>query len=170
MALKTLLVFANPYGQLDHEGRPACAVQYEPDVINGDASLRYVGAVRSATEIAAAKPALGILAQHDLTWEFSTEPTVVASTHYYHSALRHGDLVAANPETWKAAGLPADAYVDPKIKLARNKAAAIANWQAHYGEDPSATVEHWGDFHGSPAAATKAALRFTAPTAAAVKE
>ena len=147
---KTLRVFPNPY-HLDHEGRPSGAYPYEPDLVNGDTQLRYVGATRKSTPIGAPRPILGISKEleqpHDHTWEYSREPTTVPSTDYYHRGIRTGDLIAADLESWKLAGCDPKKFVEPEVALAKAKHAAIANHVAHYGEEPAACVHHWSAKH-----------------------
>lgn len=159
--IRTLAVYPNPYLQIDQEGRPAGAVQVEPDLVRGNSSLRFVGAILKAVEIRAAEPKFGIEADHDHYFEFAPEQALVANTGYYQGLIKSGQLIAADRESWKAAGgAPAD-FEAPKVLLAKAKAAAIAEYVAHYGEEPEATVAHWADF----LAAEKAPKRDATPVA-----
>ncbi len=132
--VKTLLVFANPYLHLDHEGRLAGRCQAEPSPTPGD--LRFVGAsFHPATDASVVKfpqgDPRGSHAQ-DTVFDFAVEAASVEVSAYYHQKLRSGELLAADPD-----GMP------PWHDLARARNAAIQNFKAHYGDGPD--TAGWAD-------------------------
>ena len=127
--VKTLLVFANPYLHLDHEGRLAGRCQAEPMPIPG--ALRFVGAAfHSATDASVKKfPEGDPRGSHtqDTVFSFSAEASSVDPSPYYLQKLRSGELLAAGED-----GGP------PWHELARARNAAIENAKAHHGEPDTA--------------------------------
>jgi hypothetical protein len=142
--LKTLRVHPNPYLHLDHEGRPAGACPFDPDEHDGS-SLRYVGATRVTTETRREDPRRGITAQHDYTWEFSKEAVVVPATDYYRRAIRSGELLAADVETFVEAGGAREHFIEHPHALRHSKHGACARHKANHGEHPEAALAHWAD-------------------------
>jgi hypothetical protein len=134
---KTLNVVANPFCHLDHEGRPAGAAQREPNPHVHSADIFYVGAVRKFRQIDAGKPALGIAPIEEYTFEFSPDAVPVANSDYYRRLVKSRELLAADKESWVAAGADPATYVDPKTALAHAKAGAIAQHKAAHGEEPA---------------------------------
>lgn len=118
-----LKVYANPFGQgthcHDHLGRAHHRVLYEPDVVRGDAGLRWVGCRIVAVETKKADSVWKLKAEHDHSFEYSTEPATLAATAYYMRALQHHDLIAADVETYVYAFGTTEGFEDPKSRLRR---------------------------------------------------
>ena len=144
---RNLRVYANPYLAFDHEGRPASPVPFEPDMDNGDTHVRYVGATRHVTELRKANENLGIPALHDHAWDFSPEPQLVPNTDYYRRAVKSGELIAADVQSWTASGCDARLFAEPKTRLRYQKAGAQASHRAHHGVDSPAIEAHWAEVH-----------------------
>ena len=185
MPKKTLNVYADPYGALDHEGRPAHACPTDPTHTPG--ARRWVGAGLSAeTKLVdklyddVAKAVAGGLHEHpqDTVFAFETEPVTLPSTPYYRERIRHGELIPADEKTAREAGATAlkrwqamvtkdvDAAAVPKAMLAASRAAAIGRWHAEHEEFPD-----WADDDDKKAFADAqdkaAAAKAAAPTPAA---
>jgi hypothetical protein len=125
MPVQTLSVYANPYAALDHHDRPCGAFQH--DVSIPGMAGRYVGATMVAIETQPeVKRVIGnsteVLnhAQHDRTWEFSSEPVKVANNLHYVRGVKDGVLIAADESTAKACGV---ALVPFATAIAAAKAA-----------------------------------------------
>ncbi len=122
----TLLVWPNPFHALDHEGRPAGVLSYEP---TGDGSRtfdarRFVGATLQAK---ITQKAIEGTAQQSLqrTWfEYLEEPTEVTATPYYKHAIARGEIFAANKETARLSGISLG-FVEPGELLERARKEAI---------------------------------------------
>lgn len=155
---RPLRVLANPYAHLDHHGRPASPFPYEPDPIHGDTAVRFVGAKRIVKETKPARQIPGMpgrytQAEHDYSYEFSTEPTLVENTDYYRRAIKGRDLIAADLESWELAGCDPVLYKDPRQFLAELKEGAQHQHRAHYGRSSEECAKHWDEFHAANAAA-----------------
>lgn len=119
---KLLKVLANPYvADLDHLGRCHGHVQYEPDPVNGDASLRWVGCRLVATMARENKKSLvpGWGDDYDHVWFYSAEPATVPDTAYYLMQIRHGALIPADRASHMAAFGGPDGFIEPMRKLAQ---------------------------------------------------
>jgi hypothetical protein len=93
MALKKLRVLPNPSHALDHEGRPQCAVQFEN--ARGD---YWVGASVDQERTLAARKTFFVFDEET--------PVEVPPTGYYVRKLLDGELLPADAETAKLAGVP----------------------------------------------------------------
>lgn len=128
---KTLTVFANPYGHLDHEGRLAGRFQLDPTHAGG--SFQFIGAKFHAehtkiTEVFPDGDARGSHTQ-DTVYEFGSEVVTIPDSTYHQDAIRNGEIFAAE----------ADGSI-PWVKLARARLNALAKWQDHYGEGPDTSL------------------------------
>ena len=125
LPIKTLSVYANPYAALDHLGRPCGAFPH--DVSIPGMAGRYVGASMNAVETQPeVKRIIGTAvevlnhAQHDRTWDFSTELVKVANNRHYVRGIKDGALFAADEQTASVAGVK---LVPLETALAAAKAA-----------------------------------------------
>jgi hypothetical protein len=115
-----LRVMANPYAaELDHEGRCHGHLQHEPDVVNGDASLRFIGCRVVAVELRKADPKIQLSDDHDHAWMYDVEPTSVPLTAYYLRALRHLDIFPADAESHALAFGGPGGFIDPVARIAQ---------------------------------------------------
>lgn len=154
---RPLRVLPNPYLGWGRTGEPSSAIPYEPDLVNGDTHVRYVGATPQWTEIRKAVPRSRIEADHHMRFDYQVDaPTVVDNTDYYRRFIRSGELVAADLETWKLAGGDPKDFTEPKAYLAAAKAACAALYRAHYGDSCKAIDDHLAKFHAQPAPAPAA--------------
>lgn len=123
---RTLLVWPNPFHALDHEGRPAGVLSYEPTG-NGSTtfdSRRFIGADLKATIL---EKAIVGTAQQSMqrTWfEYLSEPVTVPESPYYKHAIARGEIFAADEETARRAGITLG-FVEPGELLERAKAEVI---------------------------------------------
>lgn len=121
---KLLKVLANPYASdVDSEGRLHAHLQYEPNVVSGDASLRWVGCRVVATKRDGEARQYPVLSKsfddYDHAWVYDTSPVSVPPSAYYLMAIRHGDLLVADLESYKVAYGGAHGFVDPYLRLAQ---------------------------------------------------
>ena len=166
MPLKTLRVFADPYAALDHEGRPAHACPTDP--AHTGPERRWVGAKLHADtalkklDAATHEAVRAGLHEHpqDTMFEFSDEAEELPRTPYYLARLKHGELIAADAETARAAGVR---FEDPELVLARSRLKAIRHWKAEKGALPPFATDADGKLLEQLEAAEKAAP--TAPSA-----
>lgn len=147
----TLSVYAVPYIALDHEGRPAGAFPHEPQFLGGlpaDVAVRHVGAVRTVgKELRKAQG--NLTAHHEHLFDFgdAPEPVLVENTDYYRRAIKQRELIAADVESWIAAGCERQTFVDPRLALLWARDGAQAKHVAHYGEESPHVARHWADHH-----------------------
>lgn len=151
MKAKTIALFANPYHGLDAMGRlaGACPVGELPRPAGSLPSRQCVGAERTMTggsyvpdsadqglRIAVADRggnlaiAPFIMSTADVFWQFDGEAHEYhigdrRLEHFYSERVKHGEVFEAE----------ADGSA-PIAKLAKARAAAIASWKAHYGDEP----------------------------------
>jgi hypothetical protein len=153
---KVLRCVVNPFAHLDHDGRPACAVQHEPRPnAQGTELLRFHGATLQATVIearAATKIIYGapgtksrVIAGdprpslHDRTFTFAYgEVLTVPDTKYYRGLLTpglgHRPLLPADKETSDKLGLPHRA---PELVIVDTADVEAKAWSdANPGENP----------------------------------
>lgn len=144
--LKTLKVFANPYGHLDHEGRLAGRVQFDPTHAGG--SFQFIGARFHAehTKILEVFPDGDARGSHiqDTVYEFGSEVVTIPESTYHQDAIRNGEIFAAE-----------DGSV-PWLKLARARLAALARWEDNYGEGPDTSM--WAELFPLDADVQKVAV------------
>lgn len=141
---QTIRVYANPYAVLDHEGRPACVVMYDPVQHHAYASneepRRYVGASLCPEGTRIYQKAAEGSAQSDLqdtVWKFSDEAVSLPLSHYYLAHVRSGELIAADYETAEHAGIE---FVEPRAALEAAKAKALEGWRI---ERPRRPLPDW---------------------------
>ena len=136
-----LLVLPNPYGMVDHNGQPCLAVKMASPEHVPYGTHRYVGAkIVDAVEVRpAVETRVGDVvhqtapADHEITWEFSSEPVEVPDIGYYREHIsRNGDLIAANKYTAERCGITK--FTDPKAFLAAAKELAKKQWDTQHGE------------------------------------
>lgn len=172
---KLILVYANPYTHVDHMGRPNGHLQYEPDLVNGDPHLRWVGCRVVATQTRKPEPLKGVREAHDHSWEYASDPTVLPQSAYYQRALQHHDLLPADLETWEYAFGSKEGYIDARARLGqlaaeRDAIPTLARTQAVLdaeaaakaaGQEFDATQAEWDAFVGEAHAAHKAKAQAT---------
>ena len=131
-------VYPNPYVYIDHLGRPAGRLPF--DGFEHSPSAGFVGA--SVTDIVKVKSAMTMRvagiemevkpAQHDMRITYSADPVEIPKTHYYLDAIRRQDLIAADQETARLAGVK---FEDPKKVLATYRSEAISRFDAETDVD-----------------------------------
>jgi hypothetical protein len=137
---KTITVWANPYHALpDHEGRlhGGCPEAQLPLTGGAKPHHRLHGATRHATKgshvadstetALRIKGAPMVMSRADVFLTFSADPMTIDVSDprlrtYYAQRVASGEL------------LEGDAL--PIERLAKERAACIANWEAHYGDEP----------------------------------
>ena len=145
---KMLRVAVNPFVHIDHEGRPAAAVGYDPVYHSPD--RRHVAAKHAAELVEARHPvdvrlATGDdrLSKHDIWFEFDAEPQTLPDTDHYRRAMRPGlqgpALLPADEATAKACGLP---FVQPSKAIVETAKVQLATYVANFGELPD-----WAHLH-----------------------
>ncbi len=156
-APKVLRVVVNPFAHLDHEGRPACAVQHEPNpMARGTELKRYHGAIHHAKTLELRAPVVatphGVSGDprpsvHEHTFEFAYgEVLTLPDTRYYREHLTPDitgatSLLAADEATAKKLGRP---FRDPALTIHETAEQAAKRWaDANDGEEPEfVTVDH----------------------------
>lgn len=123
--LITLLVVANPWLTLDHEGRPSAHITYlgTDRLVGGE-----LDAEASRKEEDGRKP----------IYKFHEEPVALkvsrpSEVALYVRAIQSGALLAADAETARLAGVD---FVPTADALRRAKEAAAATWEAETGRRP----------------------------------
>jgi hypothetical protein len=86
-------------------------------------------------------------ARHDHRFAYSKAPVEVEPTQYYLRAIACGDLIAADPETARAAGVK---FKDPEKVLSEARQAAIEHFNATTGDDAHAAMQDIFDHDGEP--------------------
>lgn len=148
--VQMIKVFANPFAaELDHEDRPHGHIQYEPDLVNGDPQLRWVGCHLIATEVQKADRNKQQVAVHDHVWEYDHEPTSLPLTAYYLSALReHGHhgaaLLPADAETYALVHGTTKGFREPHHRLHQyvQERKATPRLKPPAGHDPTKPRDH----------------------------
>ena len=136
-----LVVVANPYKALDHEGRPACAVNYP-----GSSSI--VGGVFDH-EAHKASQETSVAGEGKHIFSFSEEPVRVvcdsiAVFGYFRNRVIEGALLPADEFTARKCGIAIDAknpFVPADKALADAKKAAADEFKAATGLDAPFTVK-----------------------------
>lgn len=142
MAIKarTLRVLPNPWTHIDHRGLPAGVVRFdyhEHNTQRGWVGARIATATKTSgafSEVVNGKVFTTGTDVHEIEWEFATEPVTLPNTGYYRSAVLGDGLVAADKETAIACGIRAEEFEAPAVHLAKKRAEAIAEFDAHNGE------------------------------------
>lgn len=138
MSKRTLLVWPNPFHALDHEGRPAGVLPYEPEG-NGTTTFddrRFVGA-QLKSEITQRFPRGDARQSIQRTWfEFTDVAIRVKNTAYYSQAIARGEIFAADEESAKLCGID-KSFLEPGslLERAREEAAGFWKQQAHEHHD-----------------------------------
>lgn len=143
---RTLRVYPNPWGFIDHRGKAAGVVRL--DYHEHNTNRAWVGArIKTATktkeavaEVIRGKVFRSGSDSHDIEWEFDSAPVEIPNSAYYRDAIATGQLVAADKATAVAAGIRAGDFEDPSRHLEKLKAAAIADFDAHNGEGAYAAL------------------------------
>lgn len=150
--VKVLRCVLNPFAHLDHDGRPACAVAFEPNPLaRGTEPKRFHGAKLHATVIEERNPTVvqgGCViagddrkSVHDHTFEFSHGAVLtLPDTRYYRELLTPAagqvatPLLPADTETARKLGRP---FRDPELTIAETAEVTSAEWTAaNDGEQP----------------------------------
>lgn len=134
---RTLKVLPNPWLYIDHKGRPAGRVPYEQPT-NGTYDPRTVGSrFADNPELVSAGRKDVPLGQdvHDTVVEYEKDPVEVANSVYYRRRIMAGELIAADRDSFVAAGGSAKGYDDHVKHLQTKKAEAIAEFDLRNGED-----------------------------------
>lgn len=136
--VKKLRVLPNPWACIDHMGRPCGTVPCDP-VEHVTVDRRWVGATPRARLLNKQESyrVRGVEvvtrgADHDLVWEFATEPVELPNTAYYRERICQGDLIAVDQKTLTAAG--GGKYDEHLALLESIKSKAIKNFDAVNGE------------------------------------
>ena len=132
---RTLSVLPNPWLYIDHKGRPAARVAVEQPV-NGTYDPRTVGSSIAAAQLVSAARKDAPLSQdiHDLEIQYSKEPVEVRNTPYYRRAVMDGELVAADRDSFVAAGGKPREFEGYLEHIEKKKAAAIKQFDVENGE------------------------------------
>lgn len=155
MPSSVLRALANPFAaDLDHKGRPHGHIQYEPDVVNGDVSLRWVGCRLVATKVRDANPARQVTEDHDHEWLYDHEPVSLPVTAYYLKAIQCGDLLAADEATHALAFGGPQGFVDPIKRLAQfaKERSAVPSHAADKKDDKGHVTRKWAELFGGTVA------------------
>lgn len=160
--MRKLLVFANPYSAIDHEGLPSGSFPADPVHMAGNlgwAGARIDAANTKVHQHADAKrhPQFDRSSDRSLPqttrWAFHdlAEPIELPDTPHYRMGLRCGDLVPGDAYTSAAAGLVS--HRDPVSVLAEKRANAIEAFVAERGEEPAFAkdpeeLDPWPDLAG----------------------
>ena len=142
--LPMIRVLANPYAHLDHEGRPAGVVMLDPvehHAYGGDGEARrFVGAAIDLSKTEVYQRAAASSAQSDLqdtVFAFSGDVQDLPMTQYYLSAIRSGELLAADEATAEHAGIE---FHEPYAALDTAKKTSLERWKA---ERPKRALPEW---------------------------
>jgi hypothetical protein len=143
MPLKLLRVYADPYGALDHEGRPAHVC---PKELPTSAHDRWVGAHLHAdtklkqVDAHVLESVRAGLHEHpqDTLYDFDEAPVELPVTPYYLQRIKHGEIVAADAATAREAGVK---FEDPQLVIARSRMKAIRHWRREHGAIPPFATE-----------------------------
>lgn len=148
MSDEPLLVVANPFVHLDHKGRPAGLVQYDPEYAGGD--VRYIGASLERVVVVARQKFDANLSRRaaNITHDLTPQPVVDSVFHREH--VKSGALLAANASTANRCGQKAFVQLGDALNAAfaaavaehereTGKTADVASWFA--GEEP--LIANW---------------------------
>lgn len=133
--LRTLNVLPNPWLYIDHKGLPVGRVGMEANA-NGVPETRHVGASRPKTVRTSEAPAGAPLAQpidEIVEIEWASKPVAVRNTEYYRRQVMCGDLIAADHESFVAAGGRASDFEDYAQHIEAKRKAAIEQFDIENG-------------------------------------
>jgi hypothetical protein len=132
---RTLSVQPNPWLYIDHKGRPAARVAVEQPT-NGTYDPRTVGSRIADAKLVSSAPKGAPLAHdiHDLEVEYSKEPVEVRNSAYYRRAVMDGELVAADRESFVAAGGSPRDFESYRDHIEKKRVAAIKQFDLENGE------------------------------------
>lgn len=127
MTLRTIKVYPNAYGALDSSGRPRAALPYEPtgDGVTTFDARRFVGATLKTKVLEKFPRGDARESVQENTFEFSDQETTLPATTYYLDALRRGELLPADEDTARTAGIK---FADPAELLEFKKKDACDVW------------------------------------------
>lgn len=139
--IRTLKVRPNPWTHIDSRGLPCGVVSYEQP--HGSFDARLVGAARTNVRKIQDAPAGDHLGQavHVFEVEYSKEDVLVPNTSYYRRRIMRGELIAADKDTYVAAGGSAKGFEEQGKLLEQIKIDAIKAFNAENGEDAFKTLE-----------------------------
>jgi hypothetical protein len=107
------------------------------------AKISFAEEVRPATEIQIGDIVhQTVSADHEITWEFETEPVEVPDIQYYHEHIsRNADLIAADADTARRCGI--SKFVEPAKILADAREKALTEWDSQHGKGDFVEAEQW---------------------------
>lgn len=155
MQKKPLLVYANPYAATDHDGIPSGSCPADPEHSGGDLAWPGAAIDTAETKLEIMKfDDRGARSPHQTTrWKFSREPVPTPNTQHACSKIRNLELIAADEETARSAGVK---FEDPMKALAKERAREIAHWISYYGQPPAfaldPTLDPWPELAEAKAA------------------
>jgi hypothetical protein len=131
---QSLRVRPNPWIFIDHKGRPAGRVAVEQP--KGHYDPRTVGSRIGEAKLVAKAAGNAMLSHdvHDIVIEYDTEPVVVANTPYYRRRIMGGELIAADRDSFIAAGGRPKDFEDHVKHVESKKAEAIKQFELENGE------------------------------------
>lgn len=150
---KQLRVFPNPWLYIDHLGRPAGRLPF--DGYEHSPSFGAIGATLTDVKLMVPANIMRVAgtdmevtqAAHDHRITYSKDAVSIPNTAYYRDALKRYDLVAADKETAKEAGLK---FEEPYIVLNRLKVEAVKKFNAETDEDAYSRFGSVEPFFDSP--------------------
>jgi hypothetical protein len=144
----TLKVLPNPYFVLDHEGMPAGAVRWDPEV-GRPGTIHHIGVTVTRAVVPngqgnrtaaypenAKRPANQ--RRRAVRFQWAQEPVEIPMSAGHRAAVRNGTILAADKETARACLIY---FVPPAQALQEARERAIAKWNAATGENPP--IELW---------------------------
>jgi hypothetical protein len=125
-------VLPNPWSALDDQGNPCGICPVDPGL---STRRDFVGARFESAEVIEKIPEGDLRHPRQYNnWVFSEEPVRVEATPYYLEKLRSAELLPADAEAAKAAGIGFTSVVEAtKVQVM----AAVAKWRGQHGEVPS---------------------------------
>lgn len=139
MSKRTLLVWPNPFHAVDHEGRPAGVLPYEPvgDGVNTFDDRRFIGAMVKAEILQKFNAGDGRQTVQRTGFVYADEPVRVSDTAYYRHAIARGEIFAADAASALLCGIGGATFLEAAPLLERARAEAVAEWerQAHEEHD-----------------------------------
>lgn len=166
---RTLKVLPNPWLYIDHKGRPAGRVPFQQPT-NGTYDPRAVGAryADNPQLVSAARKDVPLAQDvHDLIVEYETSPVEVKNSDYYRRRIMAGELIAADRESFVAAGGRPKDFEDHQKHLETKKSEAIAEFDLRNGAGAFQALEAQRE---EDAKTAKAAAEATSPEARAKEE
>lgn len=149
--MRTMLVWPNPFHAVDHTGRPACVLSYEPEGNGVDTfdDRRFVGASLKATILQKFAPGDARQTVQRTTFEYADEPTKVPATAYYKHAIARGEIFAADAESAKLCGIDST-FLEAGPLLERAREEAIGEWMRQGHEEHDGVPEVLSKFAFGP--------------------